>query len=391
MARVFPAPEYEARLARIRRRMEAAGLDLLVITDPASMNYLTGYDAWSFYVPQAVLLPISGAGPVWVGREMDAASARLTTSLPDPDIVGYADHYVESPVAHPMQEVARVIRDRGWGRARIGVEMDAHYFTARSLEALRSGLPEAGFGDAYLLVNWLRTVKSPAEIEVMRQAARIVERAIEVGVDAVAVGVRECDAAARISFAQAAGTDAFGGDCPANPPTILSGPNSGTPHASWSDSPFEAGSTTCLELSGCRFRYHAAMSRTVYLGTPPPRLQSLADAVAEGMEAALAEVRPGAICQDVEAGWRTAITRHGFHKPSRIGYSIGIGYPPNWADHTASLRPGDLTVLEPNMTFHLMLGMWMDGWGYELSDTFRVTDDGVEVLTRFPRQLFVKS
>ncbi|OLE72344.1 MAG: hypothetical protein AUG05_05375 [Actinobacteria bacterium 13_1_20CM_2_66_18] len=119
-------------------------------------------------------------------------------------------------------------------------------------------------------------------------------------------------------------------------------------------------------------------------------MRRVAAATAEGMAAALATVKPGALCQDVEAAWRQTINRAGFSKPSRIGYSIGLNYPPNWADHTASLRQNDTTVLEPNMTFHLMLGMWMEGWGFELSDTFRVTETGHEVLADFPRQLFVK-
>ena len=87
---------------------------------------------------------------------------------------------------------------------------------------------------------------------------------------------------------------------------------------------------------------------------------------------------------------KQTIARYGLEKPSRIGYSIGVNYTPNWADHTASLRSGDKTVLEPNMTFHLMLGMWMDGWGYEASETFRVTERGHELFADFPQQLFVK-
>jgi len=217
-----------------------------------------------------------------------------------------------------------------------------------------------------------------------------VENVMRVAIDAVAVGVRQCDAAAQISAAQIRGTEQFGGDAPANPPSILSAENAATPHASWSDNPFRRDTATCLELSGCRQRYHTAMSRTVYLGKPPDDMRRVAAATAEGMAAALATVKPGALCQDVEAAWRQTINRAGFSKPSRIGYSIGLNYPPNWADHTASLRQNDTTVLEPNMTFHLMLGMWMEGWGFELSDTFRVTETGHEVLADFPRQLFVK-
>ncbi len=386
----FPGDEYERRLESTRARMAESGLDVLLVTDPANMNYLTGYDAWSFYVPQAVVLPLGNEPPHWVGRAMDAESARLTTVLPHDRIHGYADDYVEHPVKHPMQYVAELLADLGYGRGRIGYEGDAYSFTARNLQVLARELPEARLQDAYLLVNWVRTVKSPREIEVMRQAARIVERVMRVAIETVEVGRRECDAAAVISEAQIRGTEEFGGQVPANPPAILSGDNAGTPHAAWSDRPFLPDTATCLELSGCRHRYHCAMSRTVWLGMPPDHVRRLADATAEGMEAALSVVEPGALCQDVERAWRETIGRRGFSKPSRIGYSIGLNYPPNWADHTASLREGDTTVMEPNMTFHLMLGMWMEGWGFELSDTFRVTESGYELLADVPRQLFVK-
>lgn len=387
---VFPPSEYAARLASTRAEMERRGIDALLVTDPANMYYLTGYDAWSFYVPQAVIVPLTEEEPIWVGRGMDAPSAVITTSIPRDRILGYPDELVESTTGHPMQYVARVLADHGHARSRIGVEMDAYYFSARFLEVLRQSLPEATFPDAYLLVAWLRTVKSPAEIEVMRQAARIVERVMRVGVDSVNAGTRECDAAALISEAQIKGTPEYGGAAPAGFPAILSGEKAGTPHSAWSDQPFREDTATCLELSGCRLRYHCAMSRTVYLGRPPDEMLRLADATADGLVAALSVVRPGARCEEVEAAWRETIGRAGFAKPSRIGYSIGVNYPPNWADHTASLRPGDTTVLVPNMTFHLMLGMWMEGWGYELSETFRVTEDGHELLADFPQQLFVK-
>jgi len=371
--------------------MARRGLDLMLVVDPANMNYLTGYDAWSFYVPQAVVGHVDESqAPLWVGRGMDAPSAVITTNLPRGNILGYADDYVESTAKHPMQYVAQVLAERGWAQARIGYESDAYYFSARFLEVLRASLPEASFVDAYLLVSWIRTVKSESEIAVMRQAARIIERVMKVAVDAVNVGTRECDAAAAIAQAQIAGTPEYGGDAPALYPAILSGEKAGTPHSSWSDQPFRAGTATCLELSGCRLRYHCAMSRTVYLGEPPDDMRRLAGVTRQGMEAALAAVRPGAECQEVAAAWNEVIGRAGFNKASRIGYSIGVNYPPNWADHTASLRAGDTTILVPNMTFHLMLGMWMEGWGYELSETFRVTKDGHELFAQFPQQLFIK-
>ena len=88
--------------------------------------------------------------------------------------------------------------------------------------------------------------------------------------------------------------------------------------------------------------------------------------------------------------WRDEFAKAGYVKPSRIGYSIGLNYPPDWGEQSASLRKGDQTVLVPNMCFHVMLGMWMDNWGFELSETVRVTELAPDLLTNFPRQLFVK-
>ena len=387
----FPDEEYSERLARTRTRMAEAGVDVLLITDPANMNYLTGYDAWSFYVPQAVIVPAGNQAPLWFGRGMDAQSAVLTTTLPRDHVLSYADDYVENPAKHPFQHLATVLVERGFERARIGYEGNAYFFTARNLQVLTESMPRAKFIDIDLMVNWVRTVKSQREIEVFRQAARIIENVMQVAIDAVNVGTRQCDAAALISEAQIRGTKDYGGDAPANPPSILSAENAATPHASWSDAPFRPDTATCLELSGCRHRYHCAMSRTVYLGKPPADMLRVADATKEGYEAALATVKPGALCRDVAASWTRTISKHGLTKPSRIGYSIGVNYPPNWADHTASLRDIDTTVMEPNMVFHLMLGMWMEGWGFELSDCFRVTETGHEVFADFPRQLFVKA
>ena len=102
----------------------------------------------------------------------------------------------------------------------------------------------------------------------------------------------------------------------------------------------------------------------------------------------LAAIKPGMRCEEVELVWREHIAKAGLEKESRIGYSMGLNYPPDWGEHTASLRPGDQTVLEPNMTFHMILGMWMENYGFECSESFRVTEKGCETFANFPRKLF---
>ena len=131
------------------------------------------------------------------------------------------------------------------------------------------------------------------------------------------------------------------------------------------------------------------MARTVHLGKPPQKLVDTAKIVVEGLENALGAVRPGATCAEVEAAWRTTIERHGIEKESRIGYSTGLNYPPDWGESTLSLRPGDQTVLQTNMTIHMIPGIWMDDWGVEISECFRVGEKGAETFCSFPRRLFV--
>jgi ectoine hydrolase len=389
---LFREEEYQERLQNTRRRMAQDGIDLLIVSDPANMNYLTGYDGWSFYVPQVVVVDAQGGQPVWIGRGMDVNGARHTTWLDHANIVGYPDDYVQSTVKHPMNFVADEIRRRGWARGSIGVEMDAYYFSAKSFVELQKDLPEARFKDANLLVSWVRVVKSDQEIEYMRQAGKIVERVMQTAIDKVAPGVRECDAVAEVYRAQIGGTAEFGGDYPAIVPMMPTGEKTSTPHLTWTDEPYGTQTAVNLELAACRHRYHSPLARTLYLGSrPPQKLTETAKVVVEGLHAALDAVRPGVPCEAVEAAWRQVISRVGLEKASRIGYSMGLNYPPDWGEHTASLRPGDTTILQPNMTFHMILGMWMDNWGFECSESFRVTESGCETFAQVERKLFVKN
>ena len=387
----FERPEYLERIANVKRRMDALGVDVLLISDPCNMNYLTGYDATSYYVHQMVALALDAEEPLWIGREMDVACARFTTFLQGENLRGYPERYIGVPDRHAMEFVALELKERGWHRGRIGVEMDAHFFTARCYQELCRHLPDADFVDASLLVNWVRIVKSPQEIAYMCQAGVIAEQAMNVAIELIEVGVRQCDVAAAIYAATVSGTAEFGGDMP-EAPWMPSGERTSAPHLTWTDEPYRAGEATNVELSAVRHRYTAALARTVILGDPAPKLKAMIPVAIDGLNTALDRARPGVTCHDVEAAWREVASANGIEKSSRIGYSIGIGYPgPSWNERTASLQPGDDTVLEPNMTFHMIIGLWMDDWGFELSETFRVTDDGApEVFSHVPREVFVK-
>ncbi|MDA0703450.1 MAG: M24 family metallopeptidase [Proteobacteria bacterium] len=388
---VFELAEYLDRVARVKARMAREGLDLLVVTDPANMNYLAGYDGWSFYVHQCLILAQNEDAPIWIGRAQDAEGARLTTWLPVDSVRGYPDHYVQSTERHPMDFVADLVADRGWGNGRIGTEQDAYYFNAACQAALESGLPNAGFADATLLVNWERAVKSDAEVAQLRIAGRIMEQVMDAALQATVPGARQSAVAAAALRAMPRGTPEHGGEYPGLlPPLLPTGESSGAPHLTWTDRAYERNEMAVFELGATRHRYHSPMVRSAWLGTPPDRVADLAKVVAEGLEAALDTAGPGVAAEDVSEAWRRVTARHGLEKKSRLGYSIGLGYPPDWGEHTISLRTEDRTELRANMAFHAIASLRRDEVTCKMSEAFLITETGAEALARVPRELFTR-
>ncbi|WP_455920595.1 M24 family metallopeptidase [Priestia megaterium] len=386
----FGTTEYRERIQKTKEKMTAQGIEVLLITDPANMNYLSGYDGWSFYVHQMLVIINDEDQPIWIGRGQDANGAKVTTWLYHENIIPYPDDYVQSDTKHPMDFVADILKQIGQDNRSIGVEMENYYFTAKCYQQLQKGLPNAAFKDATLLVNWVRLIKSNAEIEYMKRAATIVENAMQEGIASIDVGVRECDVAAKIFHTQITGTKEFGGDYPAIVPLLPSGEKTSTPHLTWTDERYKQGDTVILELAGCYRRYHSPLARTVNIGKPSDKVQLLSDVVVEGLNACLDMIKPGIACEEIEETWRRTIEKSGIIKDSRIGYAMGLNYPPDWGEHTASIRKGDKTILQPNMTFHLIPGIWLDSYGFEASESLRVTETGCETFASLPRSLFIK-
>lgn len=387
----FSLDEYAQRLARTRQAMEAAGVDVIVVSDPSNMAWLTGYDGWSFYVHQCVLVGPEG-DVVWFGRGQDANGALRTTYLTETDIVGYPDNYVQSTECHPMDYLSARIAERGWDNKRIGVELDNYWFSAAAYEALRRGLPNAPVVDVTALVNWQRAVKSPQELDYMQKAARLVERMHGVIFEKAAPGYRKCDLAADIYEAGLRFDDAlgFGGDYPAIVPLLPSGEDASAPHLTWNDEQMKTGEGTFFEIAGVYKRYHCPLSRTVFLGKPTQTFLDAEKAVLEGMEAGLEAARAGNLCEDIARAFFAVLNKYGIEKDNRTGYPIGLSYPPDWGERTMSLRAGDKTVLQENMTFHFMTGLWMDGWGIEITESIVIGENGPECLANVPRKLLVK-
>ncbi len=386
----FERSEYVQRMKNVQKSMSEKGIDVLLITDPANMCYLSGHNAWSFYVHQMLMVTLDDEMPIFIGRYMDAFSGVVkTTWLDEAHVRAYPDYLVHNPPRHPMEVVCDVLKESGLDKKTIGLEMDNYYFTAAAFESLKAGLPNAKFANGDLIVNWVRIIKSDAEIALQMKAGKIADLAMQAAVDALKPGARQCDVAAAIQQAQVLGTEEFGGDYCSIVPLLPSGETAGAPHLTWNDDRYPNNTIVAVELAGCHQRYHAPKARTVSIGKPSQKVIDTAKITVEGLNAALEMAKPGNTCEDIEGAWRKVISKYGIEKESRIGYSTGLNYPPDWGEHTISLRPGDKTVLQPNMAFHCIPGMYFDDFGVSISESFVITEKGAVPFGSFERKLII--
>lgn len=383
----FDASEYADRLARVRLAMDRAGIEVLFVTDPSNMAWITGYDGWSFYVHQGVIVGPDGP-PRWWGRAMDAQGARRTVWMDDDQIHGYDDSFVQNPDKHPMTDLSGVIAGAGWGDLRLAVEMDNYYFSAAAYKSLL--MHHIKIEDATGLVNWQRGVKSATEITYMRRAAAIVTRMHATIREMAEPGMRKNDLIAEVYRTGIQGAEGHWGDYPAIVPMAPSGLDATAPHLTWDDSPLRADEATFFEIAGAYRRYQCPQSRTLFFGTVPDTYLRASEAVEAATQAVLNLARPGVQAQDLARVFNGTLAQHGYHKDSRCGYAIGLSYPPDWGERTMSLRAGDQTVLAAGMTFHFMPALWLDDGGIETTEPLLITPEGCEKLCQTPPGLVVK-
>ncbi len=146
---IFSNKEFISRINKVKLKMNEKGIEVLLISNPANQFYLTGYDGWSFYTPQMVLIHINDAQPYWIGRRMDAVGAKFTSFLNKNHIVSYPDTYVASTTKHPMNFLVEFIKKKKWHKKNIGVEMDDYYYSAKWHQILKKNLSQSKFVDAF--------------------------------------------------------------------------------------------------------------------------------------------------------------------------------------------------------------------------------------------------
>jgi Xaa-Pro dipeptidase len=376
----FSLEEYQRRYDVVLSSMREAGLDALLIRSPENMCYVSGFETPGYYKYHGLILA-DGQEPVLVLRRFEILNvweySWLTNAVPVDDW------------EVPGEVMARQLEKMGLANKRIGVEKAGWFFTVEEYEILQSVLPNATLADGSTIVEQARLIKSEEEVQMIRRSAYILDHAVQAGIDTIAVGRTDNEVAAEVNRVLIE----MGGEYMGLPPFILSGDRTCLPHQTAASEMIEPFQPFYFEVSCSQHRYAAAIMRTVSVGDPTPKAKACAEAVIGGLEAALDIIKPGVSCEEADTAARSVIEKAGFGEAfrHRLGYSIGVNFPPDWGEgQILSLRQGEPRPLEPNMTFHMVpLCLIYREFGIGFSATIRVTETGNEVFTKLPLEFTV--
>lgn len=372
----FEKPEYDRRIAALRKQMSVKGFDLLLTSGSENIFYLTGQQTPGYYAFQCLGIPLSGE-PFLVLRGLESMNARLKSVITD--IEGYADD------THPAVALASSLNRRGWIGKRVAIDRNSWFLTVNLFDRV---VQECGtLLDGSFLIEPLRRVKSPAELEQIDKAAIANDAGMQAGLDTTRIGNSENDiAAAILSAAVRAGSEYLGMD-----PFVTSGARGGIPHTTWRRKIIEKGDVVALETCACYNRYHAALFRTVAAGKIPKRAEDMYKICLEGLDAAIEKLRPGNTCADVHNACQAVIDRYGFTESyrKRTGYSIGISFAPDWGEGNILSLFHDVNVpLEPGMVFHVPVALREYAkFTAAVSETVVVTSGAPRTLSKISRDL----
>jgi len=376
-----------AELADRRRaasgELAGRGLDGLLVFRQESMYYLTGYDTFGYVFFQCLYMGADGETLTLLTRTPDVRQAEHTSVIQDIRV------WYDAEDANPAVDLRGILEEHGLRGKRLGIETDAYGLTGYNLKRVEAALD--GFCElveASDLVTRLRAVKSPAEIEYVREAARLADLGLDRAVETAGSGVFEGDVLAALQGAIFEG----GGDFPANEVIIVSGPRALLFRSAAGMRRMDPVDQLSLEWAGSYRHYHAAMMRTLVIGEASGYQRHLFSAVREAIEAMTEALVPGRPVGEVDDAHRHVLDAAGLgeHRFAACGYSLGTTFSPNWMDWPM-LFSGNNVPAESGMVYFLHCVVADSGRGVAMSlgRTCLVTESGREILSAQPLELIV--
>jgi Xaa-Pro aminopeptidase len=385
--------ERAQRLTRVRERMDALELDALVLFHPERIGYLSSFVFVSTERPMALVVPRRGE----LGIMIPQLEQEHVKKAPDIADVQVYPEYPSGPGGrHPMQYLSDLLDRQGVLGRRLGVDSDGYGdvngYSGPTLTQMN------GDGSVVLardLVDTLRQVKSPAELDLIREsctwgnlAHRLLQKHMAIGKTEIEVGLAATSEAILIMLDTLGTAYASQSRGLRNPPvsaSFIAGANTALPHGMRRGQGLRPGDAIITGASSDIGGYHSELERTMIVGEPDQEFCRYFEAMLSVQEAGFRAIRPGRTCGDVENDVQAEIARLGFSHLTRHHTGHGIGLE---GHERPFLDLGDQTVLEPGMVFSIEPGLYVPGLaGFRHSDTAIVTDDGVELATFYPRDL----
>ena len=383
MALHFEPAEFEARRTRVLEEMARRRFEALLLFAPESHYWLTGYDTFGYTFFQCLVLTRDGSFTL-LTRSADLRQARHTSLVEE--IVVWTDQ----ANAGPSLQLRDLLNDLGLLGARIGVEYDTHGLTAANGRALDETLRTFGtIEDASNLVPALRVVKSAAELAYVRRAAKLADDALDSGLKLIHAGADEGEILAAMQGAVFSG----GGDYPANPFIIGSGPDALLCRTKTGRRKLDVQDQITLEFAGVYRLYHVALMRTVLIGEPTQRHRELHAAAEEALAACEEVMRPGRTFGEVFDAHARVVDAHGMtkHRLNACGYSLGARYAPSWMEWPMFYRDNPAVIAPDMVLFAHMILMDSDaGAAMCLGRTYLTTEEAPQSLSQHGTGLLVR-
>ena len=369
----FSDEELSRRLAATRQEMAARGLDLVLLSAPEHVFYLTGLDHWGYFAPHVLIVAAEGE-LVLVTRAMEHVAIR--NQVRNATFIGHSDSESAADV------VVKHLKGASSGKT-IGLEAASAGLSYAMGQALKQGIDGASWVDITGMLDEMRLVKSAEEQRFMKSAAVASDAGTQAAINAIHDGAKEADVAAECLAAMTRA----GGTPPGFGPFLRPSHRMAEEHTTWGDG--EHHEAVFLEIAGCVARYNAPMGRLVNIGRISDEDAEMANICGEAFDATLRALKVGARAKDVYNGWQSVVDGAGMpeYRRHHCGYLVGIGFPPAWTGgpRVTGLRHDSDREMREGMTFHLMSWFTETGRGnYFISNTVLLGADGAEVLTTTP-------
>ena len=379
----FPKDELDQRIAKVRHALAVNNIDGIAIAVPENIYYLTGLDHWGYFAAHVLVLNRDGEMALCC-RAMERIT--VDNQVTNADFYGHKDHEELSDYVH------QAIKDLGLSGARVGVEKRSLFLTARHAERIQDDQMGIAWSDASGLLDDIRSIKSPLEMQYTRKAARAVDLGTMAAVDAIHDGASDYE----VSAAYHSKMILEGSEYPGFGPFIRPTSRLGEEHTTWRGEIFRNGDAVFLETCAAYRKYQSPMGRLVYVGRAPKGVEASAELAIRGMNAICNALKPGAKAGDAYEAWHEVAASGGlldYHR-HHCGYLVGIGFPPSWTGGSmvTSLFPNSTRKIEVGMTVHAH--SWFTNTkvaDYFISNTVMVTEAGGEVLTnQTPETLIIR-